>query len=633
MVALLALFACTRPLDDREAGDRTRVLTSTCDDLDPIECLLPWPSSAFLEVDASTATGVRVRVEEAALPITDRVGYVNRADGFSRVSGVATAFTGRIDDTAMSWDPASSLDPLASVQILVAQPGAANYAERVPLRTEVVHAASVTDGDRDLVIGRPAAVMAANSDHVVVVLDTIGSSERPRAVELALGLVEPDNADEQALAAYHAPTRQVLADAGIDPARVVRVWDFTTRSAGDPTFRMHAMMDALAGAQGDLGVAFDTVTTVANENIAVIVRGRLTNAPSFLDDEGFFELDDAGVPQITGTADIPFRIMIPAGTGPYRVALYGHGTGGDMTDPLFDTELGSEGIAKLATRFEGWTGDDFVETLLGFGTYLQGSERSTAGLLQALAGDTVLLTAMDGVLGDALAADMLGDEVNPAAGRRANTETVAWLGGSMGGTMGGVMVSADPRLRIAVLNVPGAGWTHMIPHSLLWDSGAGSMMAQTYGDDLDLQLAVVMGQGSWDEVDGAPWADEALASGGVFLLQESIDDPILPNLGSELLASSFHAVQLEPVLQPVLGLESTDQVVTNGATLTQFWVPDTGQYQVHGFAAGNTPAGEAARDQILQFLTTSWAGAPEMEFPEGCAVTADGSCDFRGMWE
>lgn len=633
MVVLLALFACTRPLEDREPGDRTRVLTSTCNALDPLECLLPWPSSTFLQVDATTETGVRVHVEPAALPITDRIDYVNRADGFSRVSGVATAFTGRIDASTMSWDPASSLDPLAPVQLLVAQPGAADYAARVPLRTEVIHDESVTDGERDLVIGRPAAVMAANSDHVVVVLDTIGSAERPRAVEVALGLAEPEDADEQALAAYHAPTRQVIADAGIDPARIVRVWDFTTRSAGDPTFRMHAMMDALAGSQDDLGVAFDAVTTVANEDIAVIVRGRLTNAPSFLDAEGFFSLDDAGVPQITGTADIPFRIMIPAGTGPYRVSLYGHGTGGDMTDPLFDSELGAEGIAKLATRFDGWTGDDFVETLLGFGTYLQGSERSTAGLLQALAGSTVLLSAMDGALGDALAADMLGDEVNPAAGRHADTSTVAWLGGSMGGTMGGVMVSADPRLRIAVLNVPGAGWTHMIPHSLLWDSGAGSMMKQTYGNDLDLQLAVVMGQGSWDEVDGAAWADEAVAAGGVFLLQESIDDPILPNLGSELLANAFGAVQLEPTLQPVLGLESTDAVVTDGATLTQFWVPPTGQYDVHGFAARDTAAGHAARDQILQFLTTSWAGSPEMQFPAGCAVTADGSCDFRGMWE
>jgi hypothetical protein len=525
------------------------------------------------------------------------------------------------------------LDPLAPVQLLVAQPGAADYAARVPLRTEVIHASSVTAGDRDLVIGRPAAVMAPASDHVVVVLDTIGSTERPRAVELALGLVEPEDDGEQALAAYHAPTRQVVADAGIDPARVVRVWDFTTRSAGDATYRMHAMMDALAGAQADLGVEFDTVTTVANENIAVIVRGRLTNAPSFLDAEGYFVLDEAGVPTITGRADIPFRIMIPAGTGPYRVAMYGHGTGGDMTDPLFDNELGAEGIAKLAIRFEGWTGDDFVETLLGFGTYLQGSERSTAGLLQALAGGTVLLSAMDGALGEALAGEMLGDEANPAAGRLADTDTVAWLGGSMGGTMGGVMVSADPRLRIAVLNVPGAGWTHMIPHSLLWDSGAGSMMADTYGDDLDLQLAVVMGQGSWDEVDGAPWADEAIAAGGVFLLQESIDDPILPNLGSELLANSFHAVQLEPVLEPVLGLDHTDTVVTDGATLTQFWVPDTGQYDVHGFAARNTEAGEAARGQIMQFLRTSWVGATEMEFPEGCAVTPDGSCDFRGMWE
>ena len=57
----------------------------------------------------------------------------------------------------------------------------------------------------------------------------------------------------------------------------------------------------------------------------------------------------------------------------------------------------------------------------------------------------------------------------------------------MGGTMGAVMVSADPRLTTGVLNVPGGGWTHMVPYSLLYSSGMESIMMAVYGDLLDLQ--------------------------------------------------------------------------------------------------------------------------------------------------
>jgi hypothetical protein len=468
-----------------------------------------------------------------------------------------------------------------------------------------------------------------------MVLYTVGAEEPASGpVRRALGLDDPQTDAEAALAGYHAPTRQLLDGAGIDAERVLRVWDFTTRSAGDATFRLHAMMETLAAASATLGVEIDEAYSSSDPGIALVVRGRLTGAPGFLDDAGQLALDAHGRPQIVGEEAIEFRMMIPAGDGDYRVALYGHGTGGDVSDASFDSELGAAGISKLAIRFDGWTGDDFVTTLLGFSTFLDGSARSTAGLMQALAGGTVLITALDGGLGDLLSGETIGGSPNPAVGRRPISDDVAWVGGSMGGTMGAVVISADPRLDIGVLNVPGAGWTHMIPHSLLYDAGMGSVLAETYGDPFDVHIALLMGQGSWDEVDGAVWAEEALARGGTFLLQESIGDPILPNLGTDLLAHAFGAVALQPDIEPVSGLRAAPALVTAGAALEQYRVPDTGQYDVHGFAARDTLAGAAAREQILEFLQSSWAGHPEMSHPDGCAgVTADGSCDFSGMWE
>ena len=195
--------------------------------------------------------------------------------------------------------------------------------------------------------------------------------------------------------------------------------------------------------------------------------------------------------------------------------------------------------------------------------------------------------------------------------------------------MGAVIVSADPRLQTAVLNVPGAGWTHMIPYSLLYDSGMESILLGIYPDPLDLHLALVASQSAWDEVDGAVWADEALDAGGSFLMQQSMDDPVLPNLGTELLANALGAVLFEPYLEPVHGLQTTSEAVSTGAALEQFRVEDTGPYDVHGFAARDTLAGAAALDQMLGLLGSAWDGSPSMSHPLGCTEgIPDGSCDF-----
>ena len=74
-------------------------------------------------------------------------------------------------------------------------------------------------------------------------------------------------------------------------------------------------------------------------------------------------------------------------------------------------------------------------------------------------------------------------------------------------------------------------------------------------------------------------------------------------------------------------------MVINGVGITQYRVPDTDPFHIHGFAARNTPAGEAAMEQIFSFMRSGWDGEAIMSFPEGCSeVTEDGSCDFTDVW-
>lgn len=629
----LSLLGCHRDkgggwdATDRQPGQRT-ALTAACDDNDDQGCLLPWPSSRFLAEDASRTTGLRVAVDRASLTVDEDVGLLGAADGFSRITGIATGFPARID--------AGTLD--GALRLIVAQPDDPEYGADIPLYTEVVQGGGSL-APSDLAIGRPRRPMPADAEMVGLVLDSLGTTdgsaiEPSGDTQLALGLVEPESQDEAALQAWFAPTRALLDQAGVDPAHVLRVWAFVTRSADDPTIRLRAIeaADEDALASGAVSAVVDSVEKGDDTGIALIVRGHLDGLPAFTDDGGQLVLDDAGLPLATGaTRTAPFRVVIPSGEGSYPVSMYGHGTGGNVEDDSFDEETAAAGIAKVGVQFDGWT-DDTVFTTFGHiaTSALEGTSASTAGLVDSVANVHAILLALDGPLGDALSADTVGGKDNPAAGRRPDTSEPLWMGGSLGGTMGAVVLSSDARIRYAVLNVPGGGWTHFIPPSATYDMLAGIFDA-TYGDERASALALLMTQTAWDDADAAAWPPPD--AGDMALLQESVGDPILPNIGSEILAGTFDAVLLQPAIYDIDTL-SSGTAVTSGMALEEFEVPasesDLGK---HGFAARDTPAGAAAMGQIFDFLSSALDGDPEIHHADACtADNADGTCDYSQSW-
>lgn len=632
MLWLPLLLACHPAEDsgfevpDRQPGERAPI-SASCDAQDPLRCQLPWPSSTFTVSDEVTVTGLRLAVDASELPIEDDPSFLNLADGFSRITGVATGFDGRLDEASLE----------GAMLLLVAQPDHELYGTSWPLRPELrVGGGSLSP--ETLVIGRPLRALPANADHVVVVLDSLQAEAGEalpvqRDTLLALGLEAPGSVQEAELQAYHAPTRSLLEDQGIDPSTVLRVWDFTTRSVDDATKRGQALVEA-AQVAGEAGPTVDVESVeLRDDELVAVVQGWLRDLPAYRDDAGDLVLDEGGLALQQGTHDVPFRICVPAGESDWPVAIYGHGTGGQLEDDAFDEELAAQGFGKVNLRFIGWTGDDVLTTFTGLGRFLDGSARSTAGLLQALSDGIAVSAALDTTLGDALSADTLAGEPNPAAGRRPDTTETLWVGGSLGGTMGMVTSAAHPTLRYGVLNVPGAGWTHFIPDSHTWDSFLKTILGASYDDAVDEQLAMVMGQGAWDDVDGTAWVQAAEDKGSVFLLQESVGDPILLNIGTEILAGSLGAVQVDPSIEDIAGLDHDTGPVAGTTAIEQFRVPDSDPYAIHGFAARDTLAGQAALEQILGFMSAALEGEPVIEHPAGCSeVTADGSCDFSGMW-
>jgi hypothetical protein len=595
----------------RAPGVRTP-LSAACGALDDTRCMLPWPSNEYTAPDETSPTGLRLSVNWRSLPVRDVTTSLNAVDGFSVLTPLAVGFPRPVDHRL------HQARGVEGVKLFLAQPGE-REGEAVPLRLTLVDDEKTSDS---LLVALPERPLEYASDYVAVVLDSVtdddgAAYEQPALVKVALGLVAPASDGERALFAYHAPTRALLSRQGVDPAHVLRVWDFTTRSADSVTGPLKAMRGAARAAT--VTVVVESATLVGGP--AIDVRGRIEGLPYFLDAMGGLSTTPLG------THAVPFRALLPGGTGDYHVVIYGHGTGGTVNDDTLDEEVIAAGAAKLNLLWDGWTETTVVNTLVSFEKVYSGTQRSTNRLLQSLADAAALQASLGGTLGDAFTAPQLAGVANPAAGRRPDTRTLVYAGGSLGGTMGYVLSQAEPDIHFGVLNVPGAGWSHFSPESELW-STLDVVFRGSTPSAIDRQLGVCMSQTNLDAVDGAAWAAASPRSDLLLLEQMSIGDPILPNVGSRLVASSSRAVQLGGIIDPVTGAEQTNAPQTKSA-MTQFRVPAsvTG-LSIHGFAAGDSPAGLAAREQIAAFIASVWAGAPKIEVPTRCAGRPNQSCDF-----
>lgn len=627
-------------LSGRSPGERSP-LTQDCDSQDGTHCSLPFPSNTFAVADAdSVETGIRVRVTEAAHPSAgDDTSFLNTHDGFSRASPLVTGVEGEVNGS-FARGQGTRIAADAPIRLYNAQPNHPDYGTQVDLWAE-----TVTDASGSLVIAYPMALLDESCDYVAVLTDDLrlqdgGPVLRERASEVVLGLAEPAGEAERELAAYHAPTRSLLEAVGLDAGRVVRAWDFTTRSAEDPKWRLEQMLAGVAGGLDGTDVVWADggLDLRDGDSVALVATGWVTGVPNFLSDDGRFSFGQDGDLEQNGVTSVPFRVLVPAvgvdgeRGGPLRVGMYGHGFGGDVSDRSMDATFAAFGVMKVGLEFGAWNGPDLPFTLANLTRIHSGVEAVTAQVLQSMVGGYAVYRALDGPLGDALTAETLDGRPNPAAGRELWTDQPLWGGGSLGGTVGAVIATTWPEVEFAALNVPGAVWTHFVGDSYTYDWAVGALIEPVYGGPVAARRAIAVSQGGWDDAESAGWVDRTRTLDLPLLLQESVGDPVLPNVATEFLARSLGAPHVGTPITELHGIETVD-VVTEGAGLTQFRVPDTGVYDVHGFAGRDTPAGAAAMEQIFAFALSCWAGEPRIASPTLCdEATADGSCDFGAGW-
>jgi hypothetical protein len=510
-------------------------------------CLLPFPSSAFLDADAASETGSRMHLTAEAMPQALSGGpldptRLNQADGFSPTSELLAYFPERIDPASLPsiTEPSTSLSPSSATVLVDMTTG-----ELVAHFSEPDGQAAGED-DRQALIMRPTTRLATGHRYAAAVtrsIRTLDGAVPASPVGFQAALDDPDSTLGRTMSDVIA----ALEAAGVPKSALVLAWDFVTASDASLTRTMRAMQERtleLTPATG-LGYVITSVETDFSEHTLTRVRGTF-KVPKFLSEtdnaiaETGLLYDGDGLPEPEGTYDAPFTLLVPrqAAEGPVSLALFGHGFLGSAEGELGDAggsylqDFGDEqGFALIGTN---WTGLSMYEGVSSAGS------QATAVALQDMNKFSYISDRLQQSIVNAmvLARTARAIVVDPKIGVSSiDASRVDYYGISLGGVMGSALMGWSPDLARGVLNVGGAGWTTLTQRSTNW-SLFKLIVDGGYRDRIDQQVLLDVLQTYFDPIDGLTVAPSMLDKKQI-LLQMAVNDDSVPNPATTILARTM----------------------------------------------------------------------------------------------
>ncbi len=381
---------------------------------------------------------------------------------------------------------------------------------------------------------------------------------------------------------------------------------------------------------------------------------------------------------------IPVTIVVPKGPAPaagFPVVIFQHGLGSDRSViAAMANELARAGIATFAidAPLHGLRAAGAEDaTSQGKGTYagpdgLPDTGNSlallamTADLRSALAArdnfwqavlDLVQLRRLVGNVDLSVVADEFGG-IAPVL----DTSHVAYFGWSMGGQLGAMLSGVEPRASIDpfVLAAPAAAGAKSLLDSPAYDGQSTLLAAQARVPEQTLEAAdmaalVQLLTSVTNDIDSATYAGE---SDHDVLMIRGADDEQVPARWSNTLARAYGATQLTPTLAPAPHLPQGGSTLTGSRVAGLFETAPGGhdfmidRYNRISYAPPYPRDGDprfvqlakaysirspvvGAQLAVIHFITTTWAGAPEIDVGNAAYVGLlpvadtddDGYCD------
>lgn len=608
----------------------------------PAETMLtPYPSNRYALPDPSAPTGLRVSIsaETTADPIASSFGSVgeqlNEMDGFSTSGGVIAMFTGPIDIRGITTDPLADppvVDaprdaddykrPGAPFVLINVDPSSQARGEAHGLVPRVWEQAkdSYYTSDEFTLIAQPATPLLPGTRYAFAVthgLKAKNGGEVRRSAEMDR-LLRGEGDDPYTTEVQDALVEMEASPAGVARDDIVLFTVFTTASILTPTIAMAKA--ARASAAPALLEPWSVETPIEGDGR---VRFRAVyEAPDYRRPAPNGQwLVEGGAPVAQKKVGLEVFLAFADGTksGPRPVVIYGHGLGGDK-DGCWGTaqrlaDINAAVIAIDSPEHGSRSADEtnVLSSTFAFFGIDPGTQdfdiRRARDNFRQMASDQLELVRFLGSLGSL---DLLPPGA-PDGVPDLDVSRALYIGHSFGSVQGPAIFALAPEIKQAVWNVGGDGLT-----TLLRDSGTFSILVNALrppgtsdgavarffavtqaivdpGDPLNYARF-----GTLEPLEGAPmWAPRDV------LLQEVIDDHIVPNSTSEALARAA-GLELIDAIRPISGVKSVAAPVTSnlpsGSTgaVSQFDRMDGSVPASHGeliFAA-------EARAQYVEFFKT-----------------------------
>ena len=650
LVSMLLLPGCLGSEDAEPSDDETIIVddsptivsvpnTAGCDNLNPIHCMLPFPSDAFLIEDNTTVTGLRVDYAENTLPTSGflsnqgevaNIESLNFLDGMSPSTQIMTAF--------------STLPDLSGV--------ADQYT--IHLSMEAGHATTLLNLDTGEKVAHwvETDARADDASGTIVFIRTLQSLEPNTAYGIGIsGLnVAPSTAfqaildghqtdapDVEARQASMVNLIQSLNESGHDVEGLNDAWQFHTASLDSIIGPMLSMRADALDRLGEDGIDC-TVESVDNDWMDDtdadfrLIKGTYT-VPQYLEWQNppsKISTDANGTPQFVEYAEVPFTLAIPKvladnnESGP--LVVFGHGFLGDGRGTVSSAAIGwmeEYEVAMIATDISGWSTSD-LNTIFDGLANPEYFEHQSDRLQQMLVNQMALARTFKGVCSDLT-------ELYHNGTNLVDSSDVHYMGYSLGGIYGASITAFSPDIDRAALWVGGSGFSTFIERSTNYATFSdGFKLPDHYPQRNDRALLIAVCQQMWDATDAETWLRFAETGYGDeiqpfnVLSTISVNDAQVPGLSADRSARAAGMPLLNGSMRTPYAIDVADGPITGSAIV--YW---DGNYTAMPDTNAAPPIGDAgkAHNEIAPIIQVN-SMVKDFLMTGVINDTCNGSCSF-----
>jgi hypothetical protein len=618
--------------------------TSFCDNTNPDHCLLPFPSSAFLDSDSGTTTGYRLDIDGQAIPDSasapsEDFHMLDYKDGHSPSTQIFTTFSSLPDISGLASQDSISISSSSEHNSVLLNMDTGMVEEHW------VEISSRTQEDEpNLVHVRSLRGLDHNTQYAVAfrgLSNENGDSIEPFPGFKALrdGLVT-DNQQIESLRSGYETMFNSLSEIGYERQDLTSAWWFHTASTQSITGDIISMRNDATQRLGENGIGCNVTSVIedyAEDNTTLRrISGTITT-PHYLESTyppTAMTRSEDGTPEFNFLTEVVFTVTIPMSAAetsqPAPLIVLGHGFLGNGEGMVsgFRGWANDSGVATIGTDFKGWSSDgDFDAVTFGLMNvnYLQHqSERLQQSVINHLA----MITTIKGVCSDI--PEFYHNGVNLV-----DTSDIDYMGVSLGGIRGPSMLSLIPEIDRGVLWVAGSSFGFIAERSTQYTQFEELFSSPlAYESTMDRSILIALMQSMWDTTE--PETYLPFIDGGMdgelhpyeVLYVVSINDAQVTTLSADRASRTSGIPVLSNSTHHPHGLEVVDAPASGSAIVYfdgNFPAVPSGNIQgpmayhslAHNQVLGYGPAVDLATEFLLSNQITD---------------TCSGKCYFEGTW-